>query len=149
MDFSNNQDVFNFNEESVRLPDEARVDRLIDDININQDNFEFILEKSRREYEEQEFERFLQEQSQREQEKQKKQNQFSNTKIQLNKLTIFDRPNLYYYELVLSIIEMYSNGFITEYKVKLTEHNNIFQILKFVRIPVSELEELKKLIISE
>ncbi len=37
----------------------------------------------------------------------KRQNKFNNIKIQLNKIILFDRDNLDYYELVLSIIEMY------------------------------------------
>ena len=78
-----------------------------------------------------------------------KQNKFNAIKIQLNKIILFDRPNLDYYELVLSIIEMYELGVITAYKTNLKQYTNIFNLLKIIRIPKDEFENLKKLIICE
>ena len=42
---------------------------------------------------------------------------FDNIKTQLNQIILFDRPNLNYYELILSIILMFEYGIITKYKI--------------------------------
>jgi hypothetical protein len=44
---------------------------------------------------------------------------------------------------------MFENGFITEYIINETEYTNIFRIIKTIRIPVDEIHNLKKLILSE
>ena len=83
-----------------------------------------------------------------EQEKQRK-DKFNNIKIQIHKVLLFDKTNLQYYELILSIIEMFENGFITEYIINETEYTNIFKIIKTIRIPLDEINNLKKLILFE
>jgi len=47
---------------------------------------------------------------------------FDNIKIQLNKIILFDRPNLNYYELILNIITMFEHGIINEYKTHFNEY---------------------------
>lgn len=81
--------------------------------------------------------------------KEERQNKFDNVKIQLNKIIVFDRNNLNCYELVLSIIEMYELGLINEYKTNNNQYTNIFTLLKTIRLPKDEFENLKKLIICE
>ena len=44
---------------------------------------------------------------------------------------------------------MYELGVITEYKTNLKQYTNIFNLLKIIRIPKDEFENLKKLIICE
>jgi hypothetical protein len=154
-------------EEYVRVPDQARTDRLINepiynpmgydvdgDVDVDIDS---VLEQSRNEYsnhiemeEQKQIEQILtQQRIEIEQEQTQKQNKFSNTKIQLHKMSLFDQPNLYYYELALSIIEMYNNNYITKYKIKAQEHANLFHIIKLIRIHKDELDDLQKLIIIE
>jgi hypothetical protein len=72
---------------------------------------------------------------------------FDNIKTQLNKFLLFDRPNLNYYELILSIIMMFESGIITEYKINFNEYTQIFKIVKTIKIPTNELDNLKKIII--
>lgn len=141
----------NNNKDNIRPPDQVKIDRLIDnnfyDNSINyiknpiwdtDHEFNKAIEISKNEF------NSLQEQQQKERE-----NKFSHVKTQLNKIILFDKPNLRYYELILSIIEMYEFGVINEYKTYEQEYINIFKFLKTIRLPTDEIEELKKLIICE
>ena len=83
----------------------------------------------------------------REQENKERQNKFTTVKTQLKKLILFDKDNVYYYEVILSAVEMYEQGLIQTYKVEQNEYNNIFSTLKSIRLPSSELNELTKLIV--
>ena len=74
---------------------------------------------------------------------------FDNIKIQLNKIILFDRPNLNYYELILNIITMFEQGIINEYKTHLNEYIQIFKIVQTIKIPIHEIDNLKKIIICE
>lgn len=146
-------------EENIRPPDSTKIEKLIDDdfdiynpIIDNNQNYDLdtIIEMSKNEFleQEQKYIELICNQS-KEQQYKERQNKFNNLKIQLNKIILFDRPNLDYYELVLSIIEMYELGVIPEYKTNLNEYTNIFRLLKTIRLPNNELENLKKLIIHE
>lgn len=150
----------NNNENNIREPDQVKRECLlydnIDDNNYictnqyNYNDLDVILEISKNEYlerEKEEMEIFCK--KIKDEHHKEKQNKFNNIKIQLNKVMIFDKPNLYYYELVLSIIEMYELGVIPEYKIDLIDYNNIFKLLKTIRIPNDEFDNLKKLIIYE
>jgi len=74
---------------------------------------------------------------------------FDNIKTQLNKILLFDRPNLNYYELILNIITMFERGIINEYKTHLNEYIQIFKIVQTIKIPIHEIDNLKKIIICE
>jgi hypothetical protein len=74
---------------------------------------------------------------------------FDNLKTQLNKIILFDRPNLNYYELILRIITMFEDGIIHEYKTHFNEYTQIFKIAQTMRIPINEIDNLKKIIICE
>ena len=74
---------------------------------------------------------------------------FNNIKTQLNKILLFDRPNLNYYELILNIITMFEQGIINEYKTHLNEYIQIFKIVQTIKIPIHEIDNLKKIIICE
>jgi len=74
---------------------------------------------------------------------------FDNLKTQLNKIILFDRPNLNYYELILSIITMVERGVIHEYKTSFNEYAQIFKIVQTIKIPINEIDNLKKIIICE
>ena len=153
---------FDDDDNNIRQPDPVKIDRLIDDDtinpivqnninnNINNTNFDTILELSKNEY------NLLQEQEEQKaieficnQTKQERQNKFNNIKTQLNKIILFDRDNIKYYELVLSIIELYELRIINEYKTNENEYTTMFKLLKTIRLPNEEIENLKKIILLE
>lgn len=147
-------------DDNIRTPDPVKTDRLIDGyidnftniITDNNSNYELdtILELSKNEFnnaqekEEQKAIDLICNQT-----KEERQNKFNNVKIQLQKILLFDKSNLYYYELILSTIEMFENGFIEKYKINEVEHTNIFKLMKTIRVPRDELDNLKKLIVTE
>lgn len=153
----------NKDEDNIRPPDSVKIEKLIDDNyeTINENNnpiwsydqtneLNTVLEMSKNKYlEEEQKEMELLCNKIKEEHHKEKQNKFNTVKIQLNKIILFDRANLDYYELVLSIIEMFELGVIPEYKTNLNEYTNIFKLLKTIRLPKDELENLKKLIICE
>ena len=126
--------------DDIRPPDSVITERLIDYNNTFTDlNSELntVIEMSKNEY------NLLQEQEQ-----QLRQRKFHNIKIQINKIILFDKPNLRYYELILTIIEMFELCLINQYNITdENEYINIFKILKSIRLPNNEIEEIKKLII--
>jgi hypothetical protein len=156
----------NINDDNIRTPDPVKTDRLIQeddyindfinpilDNNINYD-LDTVLELSKNEYnnsqeqEEQKAIELIYSQIKEEQDKLRK-NKFDKIKTQLNKIILFDRLHLYYYELVLSIVEMFESGAINEYKTNEIEYNTIFKLLKTIRLPNEEIENLKKIILCE
>ena len=130
----------NNNDNYIRPPDSVTTERLIDFNNPFSDtnsDLNTVLEISKNEY------NLLQEQQQ-----ESRQLKFHNIKIQISKLILFDRPNLRYYELILTIIEMFELCLINQYNItNENEYMNIFKILKSIRLPNNEIEEIKKLII--
>ena len=74
---------------------------------------------------------------------------FKNIKTQLNQIILFDRPNLNYYELILNIINMFEHGIINQYTTHFNEYTQIFKIIQSIRIPINEINNLKKIIIYE
>jgi hypothetical protein len=102
--------------DNIRPPDSIITDRLINNnyaySNLDND-LNAAIEISKNEYNLLQIQLFRQqkeqeqEQKEQEQEKQLRQQKFNNIKIQINKIILFDKPNLRYYELILSIIEMF------------------------------------------
>ena len=131
----------NNNDDYIRPPDSVITERLIDfndtfmDTDLNSE-LNTAIEMSKNEY------NLLQEEEQ-----QSRQRKFHNIKIQISKIILFDKPNLRYYELILTIIEMFELGLINEYNMNENEYMNIFKILKSIRLPNNEFEEFKKIII--
>ena len=150
-------------DEDIRQADEVKRERLInydyDDDNYNyldlgnnnlEEEFDAILELSKKEFnsaqekqEEKDIELIYN------QLKEERQNKFNNIKIQLSKMLIFDKENVNYYELVLSIIELYETGTISKYIINKTNYDIIFTILKTFRLPNQEIDNLKQLILCE
>ena len=141
----------NNDEDNIRCPDHVKTEQLINNdfhnININpiwNNNKDYdintALDISKKEFdsiqqqEENKTIELICNQS-KQQEYEERQNKFNNVKIQLNKIILFDRHNLYYYELVLTIIEMYEFGALSEYKTNINDYTKIFNILKTIRIP--------------
>ncbi len=82
----------------------------------------------------------------RAQEQKERENKFTHIKTQLKKLILFDVNNIYYYEVILSIINLYEQGLIQHYSVNKKEYTNIIFTLKSIRLPSSEVNELTKLL---
>lgn len=147
----------------VRKPDEVKKDRLIDDDyvmpselwqNNTEEELNAILQMSKKIFEEQ-----AEKEEQKEIEKiynqikeekiKERKNKFDSIKMQLNKIILFDKENMKYYETLLSIIEMYEEQLIDDYRATIDEYNKLFSVLKTIRLPVIEIDNLKKIIICE
>jgi hypothetical protein len=76
-------------------------------------------------------------------------NEFKSIKLKLNKILLFDRPNIFNYELILSIIELYEQNYINEYKSLNKEFNDIFNVLKTIRLTTEELSSITKIIVCK
>ena len=100
--------------------------------NYNTDELSKALELSKREFKDEEDNR---------------KNEFKSIKLKLNKILLFDRPNIFNYELILSIIELYEQCYINEYKSLNKEFNDIFNVLKTIRLTKEELSSIKKIIV--
>ena len=126
------------NNDDIRPPDAVITERLFDFNNTDLNSeLNTVIEMSKNEY------NLLQEQEQ-----QSRQRKFHNIKTQINKIILFDKPNLRYYELILTIIEMFELCIINQYNITdENEYMNIFKLLKSIRLPNNEIEEIKKLII--
>lgn len=152
----------NNDEDNIRSPDHVKIEQLINNdfhnININpiwNNNKDYDINTAL-DISKKEFDSIQQQEENKtielicKQNKEQKLHKFDNIKTQLNKIILFDRNDLQYYELVLSIIELFELGFINEYKITNKEqHTNIFRILKSIRLPPNEIDNLKKIIICE
>lgn len=140
-------------EDDIRAPDPIAVDRLLDDGDFNDNppateaDLERIIQQSIREFD------FIQEQKEQrniailiEQEKKERLNKFVSMKQQLNKMCLIDKQNFNIYSLCLTAIELYESGILTIYNVSEDECTNIFKIIKTIRVPQEEIDNLKNLI---
>ena len=153
------------NDDDIRTPDPVKTDRLLEDepfispipipvpIPVPIPNLEDILKQSEEEFntfQEQEEQKQLEQifKQMKEEDEKLRLNKFNLMKIQLNKIILLDKTNASYYSQVLSIIEMFENKFINEYIMPVDEYTNIFKLMKTIRVPKEELDNLKKIIIS-
>jgi hypothetical protein len=149
---------FNNNYDNIREPDPSKKEQLIN----TDDNYEYInpfiqnydddlnkaLELSKKEFDliQDEEEKLVLDIIKKQQERK---NDFKTIKVKLNKILLFDRPNCDKYKLILSIIDLYEETCIAEYKSTEVEFNDIFKLLKSIRLTNQELESLRKLIICQ
>lgn len=147
-----------YSNDEIRPPDTVKKEKLIDNnfvfhennnplFNDYDYNLEQILEISKNEFD-------LVQQKEEEKiielinhQKKEKLGKFDNIKVQLNKIILFDSLNISIYENILSIIEIYEQNLINEYNVNREEYLKIFNLLKTIRLPKNEVENLKKIII--
>lgn len=138
--------------DNIRNPDPIKMDKLIDDFvePLFEDNqLKEILELSKNEfnnlqdvYEKKIINSLIEETKERSM-------RFTNIKQKLNKMLVFDKENRDIYENMLSIIEFYIEGYITQYKSNSKEFKQIFDILKTIRLTNEELKCLQNLIVIE
>jgi hypothetical protein len=148
----------NFND-NIREPDPVKKEQLIDNNNIYDyinpiiqnydDELDKALELSKKKFEliQDEQEKHVFELIKKEEEDRK--NEFKTIKLKLNKILLFDRSNCGKYELILSLIHLYEENYIKEYKSIESEYNTLFKLLKSIRLTNQELESLRKLIICQ
>ena len=160
INFNNNDDNNDNNDDNndnIREPDPIKKEQLIDNNNIYDyinpiiqnydDELDKALELSKKEFE------LIQDEEEKhvfaliKKEEEDRKNEFKTIKIKLNKILLFDRPNCEKYELILSLIHLYEENCIKEYKSIESEYNNLFKLLKSIRLTNEELESLRKLII--
>ena len=147
-----NNDINDINDDIIRPPDPIINEQLLDNdynyelinqnitnttnttntTNYNTDELNKALELSKREFKDEEDNR---------------KNEFKSIKLKLNKILLFDRPNIFNYELILSIIELYEQCYINEYNSLNKEFNDIFNVLKTIRLTKEELSSIKKIIV--
>ena len=139
------------NNDNIRKPDPIIRDKLIDQpfVLSEDDQLKQILEFSKNEfndsqdiYEKKLIEKQLEETKERS-------NQCISIKQKLNKMLVFDKENKQVYETVLSVIECYIEGYITQYKMNKEEFDKTFMILKTIRLTNGEFIYLRNLIIME
>lgn len=147
-------DYYNNDSTNVRNPDPIKIDRLVDtpfelseDVELNR-----ILELSRNEvnefnnsqdiYEKNVINNLIKETQERSE-------QFASINQKLSKMILFDKENTHIYETILTAIELYIEGYITQYKTNNEEFNRIFRLIKTIRLTNAELNYLHNLIIME
>ena len=137
-------------EDNIRQPDPIFRDTLIPTFQPKEDDYALkkAIKNSQKTFEKQQDEETFNAicNDLREFEQKERQTKFSTIKTQLHKLILFDKVNVYYYEVILSVIEMYEQGLINTYNVSEKEHINIFSTLKTIRLPITEVDALKKII---
>lgn len=143
-------------DDNIRDPDNIYSDQLLSNNDINEINLDDILKQSRAEYElienkkEQELlkELILLEQKERQEVVRQRTNKFINLKKILNRMIMIDKSNSNTFEILLSVIEMYENGYCSVYNIDTNEYNNLFNLVNKIRILPEELVLLKKIIIE-
>ena len=141
----------NDNNDNIRKPDPIIRDKLIDQpFELSQDDqLKQILEFSKNEFNDSQdiYEKKLMEKQL--EETKERSNQSISIKQKLNKMLVFDKENKQVYETILSIIEFYIEGYITQYKMNKEEFDKTFMILKTIRLTNGEFIYLRNLIIME
>lgn len=136
---------------NIRKPDPIKIDKLIDmPFKLSEeDQLKQVLEFSKNEFNDSQaiYEKNLTE-KQLEKTKERS-NECISIKQKLNKILIFDKINKEIYENVLSVIEFYIEGYITQYKMNKEEFDKTFMILKTIRLKNDEMMLLRNLIIME
>ena len=148
------------NDDDIRTPDPIKKERLINNSlqsfkpfksfkSLEDNQLNEILELSKNEfnnsqdiYEKNIVDSLIQESKERSM-------QFTSIKQKLNKMLVFDKQNTHIYETILSVIEFYIEGYIRQYKSSKTEFEQIFYLIKTIRLTNEELKHLQNLIVIE
>jgi hypothetical protein len=149
----------NDDENEVRPPDSTITEQLIepDEFSYNYysnnysnnfineyDNIDQILKQSLIDFEEKEDQKMNKLLIEKKQELIEK---YVSIKKKLQKIQGHDVTNKDAYETVISIIEMYEMEYVNAYRLDETSYNNIFKIIKTIRLTKEELSLLETLIV--
>jgi len=138
----------NNSEQDLRTPDEVEEDVLLPaQLSAFADEMDEILAQSKLEFEQAQELRFEEDILQLNSHYNKVVNCLTQIKVQINHILKLDEENFKTNELIISIIEMYENKYISKYTVSPEIHQNIFDILSNLRISCEDLELLKTIII--
>jgi len=138
----------NNSEQDLRTPDEVEEDVLLPaQLSAFADEMDEILAQSKLEFEQAQELRFEEDILQLNSHYNKVVNCLTQIKVQINHILKLDEENFKTNELIISIIEMYENKYISNYTVSHELHQNIFDILSNLRISCEDLELLKTIII--
>jgi len=153
MSYLNDNDYEPDFDDEIRSPDPVIKERLIEPI-YNNDNYNFvstsdadldqILKQSLAEFELNETQK-VQEMIALERSTIAK--KYNDIKQKLQKVQSFDATNKDTYSTVISIIELYEADFVDTYTLDETSYNNVFKLLKTVRLTKEELDLLAALIV--
>ena len=72
---------------------------------------------------------------------------YNNIKQKLLKVQGYDTINKELYGTIISIIELYEAGFVDTYNLDETSYDNVFKLLKTIRLTKEEMDLLNALII--
>ena len=141
----------NDNNDNIRKPDPIIRDKLIDGpFELSEDDqLKQVLEFSKNEFNDSQYiyeKKLIEKQLD---EKKERSNECISIKQKLNKMLVFDKENAQVYETLLSVIEFYIEGYITQYKMNKEEFDKTFMILKTIRLTNGEFIYLQNLIIME
>jgi len=141
-------------DEDIRNPDPIIKETLITKNNFNnyyetnsEDEYNRIIELSKIEFErqaiieEQELIKLMKE------EKDERLQKFVNVKQIITKLSSIDKNNAQIYETILTVIQMYEEGIITNYDLTVDEYHRFFSLLKTIRLTKQELDSLRHLLV--
>ena len=79
-------------------------------------------------------------------EKASRTDKFVSIKQKVKKILSFDKQHTNKYEMILSIIEMYEQGFITHYFVSQEDHHILLALLQSLRVSNIEIEHFTNII---
>jgi len=141
-------------EDDIRAPDQIKKETLIDpelnNYNYNEEKMlEHILQQSMMEFEkntaihEDNVMKFIAE------EDKQRLAYFVSIKQKINKILKFDKQNTPVYDIILNIIKLYEDQYITIYNCNKEEYTQMFSILNTIRLTKEEIEKMNKLIICK
>ena len=146
-----------YDNDNIRPPDPVRKERLVDygdnndfaNYNYNylestSDDIDRILKESLEEFELAEEQKIQEMMAIERSEKAKK---YTIIKEKLQKIQGHDLSNKDTYGTIISIIELYEADFIESYLLDETSYNNIFKLLKTIRLTKEDLDLLGSLIV--
>jgi hypothetical protein len=73
---------------------------------------------------------------------------YINIKNKFKKVQMYDATNKDAYEIIITIIEMYELNYIDNYMLDETSYNNIFKLIKTIRLTKEEVILLEGLFVS-
>jgi len=135
-----------FNIMDVRPPDDDITDTLVNHefaFLDTEEEIQRLLEMTQKEYEFQENQQLM---AMYKEEEKERLHKFPSLTQQCKKLVTIDAANSKWYNSLLSIIQMYEDGYINTYELEEDEYIQLFNLIRTMRIKQDEILALEKLI---